>query len=118
MSDYKKPVEDLADDLREYVDLRVDDLKLKIVKGLSIAASRLIVSLVLVMLMSFALITLAFVLALLVGGATGNYAFGAFLSLIFVLIVLAVVFFFRKKMFTGGFVRMFMQIFFPDDDQQ
>lgn len=118
MPDYKKPVDDLADDLKKYVDLRVDDLKLKMVRGLSLSIARVLTSLALIMLLGFAVLTLIFAVVLLIGSATGHYALGAIIAAGILLLASLVVFLLRKKLFTDGLVRMFVQIFFPDEDEE
>ena len=39
MSDFTRPVEDLGQKTTEYIDLRIDELKLKTAKGLSLTLS-------------------------------------------------------------------------------
>ena len=42
MSNFTQPAEDLSSRTKEYVDLRLDELKLAAAKGLSITASKLV----------------------------------------------------------------------------
>ena len=42
MAGFDKPLQDLASDARAYVDLQVDDLKLKVTKGLSLSLGHLL----------------------------------------------------------------------------
>ncbi len=118
MTDYKKPVEDLVDDLREYVDLQTDDIKLKATKGLSVSISRILSALVLLFVLSLVVLTLTVAFVLLLGQATGNYALGAFIACGIFIVALLILYSQRKKLFTNSFVSMFIQIFFPEDEQE
>jgi hypothetical protein len=39
MSQFSRPAEDLSREAQEYIDLRLEDVKLRTVKGLSVTAS-------------------------------------------------------------------------------
>ena len=42
MSGFDRPLQDLASNAREYVDLQVDDLKLRVTKGLSLSLGQVL----------------------------------------------------------------------------
>ena len=115
MIDYKKPIENLASDVKDYVDLRVDDLKLKTTMGLSVTLARILSTLVILFVLGMVIISLTVAFVLMVGHLTGNYALGAFIATAIFLVAFVVLFSLRKKMFAGSFVRMFIQIFYPED---
>jgi len=114
-TDYKKPIDDLAKDVKEYVELKTDDVKLKAAKGLTVALSRVLAALVILFALSLVILTLLVAFILLLGQLTGNYAIGAFIALGISIVVFAVLFACRKKMFTSSFVKLFVPIFFPED---
>ena len=118
MTDYRKPVEDVVDDLKKYVDLRVDDVKLKATKGLSVSVARVLSALVLLFVLTIIVIILTVAFVLLLGQLTGNYALGAFSALGVFLVLFLVLFCLRKKMFTGTFVKLFISIFYPEDEEE
>jgi len=118
MTDYKKPFDDLVDDVKGYVDLKVDDIKLKSTKGLSVSLARVLSALVLLFMLGMVILTLTVAFVLLLGQLTGNYALGAFIALGVFIIGLVIAFIRRKKMFTGTFVKLFISIFYPEDEEE
>ena len=42
MSNFSRPAEDLSREAKEYIDLRLEDVKLRTAKGLSVTASKLV----------------------------------------------------------------------------
>lgn len=117
MADFKKPIEDLAGDVRDYVDLKTDDIKLKVTKGLSVSIARVLTALVLLFVLGLLIISLTVAFVLCIGHLTGNYAIGALVASGLFLAVFLVLLSMRKKLFTDSFVEMFVNIFFPEDEQ-
>lgn len=117
MSDFTRPIEDIASDAKEYVDLRLDDLKLRSAKGLSLTVSRLL-SLILILgvFTSFVLV-LSLGIIFLIGERMGSYAAAAFIVAGVNLIAVIVLFFLKDKLFQGQFVRLFIRIFFGEEDE-
>ncbi len=111
-----KSAEELAAGTAEYVNLKIDDLKLRTAKGLSITLNKLLLSIMFLVLGGIALMALAFGGVLLIGEVLGNYAAGAFIVAAFFLLVILVLFLLRKKLFLNGFVRMFIGLFFEDEE--
>lgn len=118
MTDFKRPIEDLAGDIRDYVDLKSDDVKLKAVKGLSVSIARVLTTLVLLFVLGLLMITLTVAFVLCIGRMTGDYAIGALVASGLFLAAFVVLFMMRKKLFTDSFVSLFIQIFFPEDEQE
>lgn len=113
-----RSAEQLGRDAAEYIDLKIDDVKLRTAKALSITLNRLILSVLFLSLGSIILTSLAFGGVLLIGKLLGNYAAGAFIVAGFFLIVLIILVLLRKKLFLGGLVRMFMKLFFENDTKE
>lgn len=113
-NDFIKPAQDLGKSAAEYVDLKLDELKLRTAKGLSIASQKLIVAIMLITLAGIVLTAAAFGGVLLIGKLINDYAAGAFIVAGFFLIVLIVLFLLRNKLFMGGLVNMFVRLFFED----
>ncbi len=118
MSDFTKPIGDLSAEAKEYLDLRIDELKLRTVKGLSVTLGRLFWILVLLFVVSAALLACAFGAVVLLGNAIGSLAGAAFIVAGFFAVIGAVVWFLKDKMFTGSLVRLFARLFFEDDHQE
>ena len=77
MSDFSKPAEDLLQAAKEYADLRIDDLKLRTAKGLTVAVSKLLGLILILGVVLALLLLLSFGLVLLVGEWIGSYGLAA-----------------------------------------
>lgn len=117
MSEFTRPVQNLSQDTWDYVDLKVDDLKLRTTKGLSIALNQVLSLMVVVMTASIFLLALAVGLIMLLGKLIGSYAGGAFI--IAAIFAVAAFILYKKKdtLFLNTFIKIFVKIFFDDDDE-
>lgn len=111
---FSRPAERLAEDAAAYIDLKVDELKLRTAKGLSVTLNRLIISILFLTLGSIVLMALAFGGVLLLGDIIGSYAAGAFIVAGFFLLMV-LLYFVRNKLFLNGFVKLFVGLFFEND---
>ena len=116
MSEFSRPVEKLSQSAREYVDLRVDDLKLRTAKGLSISLNHLLSMILVLFCAMIVLLALAFPCILLLGQVIGSYALGAFIVAALFAVLTWGVFRLRGKLFLDGFVRMFVGLFFEEEE--
>lgn len=117
-SHFTKPGEDLAGSASEYIDLKIDEVKLKTVKGLSVTLHKLLISILFLSLLSIILMALAFGGVLLLGDIVGSYAVGAFVVAGIFAVIMAVLFLLRNKLFLNGFVKMFMRLFFEEKEDR
>lgn len=115
MSEFAKPIEDLGKNASEYVDARIDDLKLRTVKGLSMTLGRLLYMLLVLFIVSVILTALAIGGVMWIGELIGSYAAGAMIVAGVFAILLAVVILLRKRLFRDTFVPMLIRIFFDED---
>ena len=115
MSDFTKPVEELGENASEYIDLRIAELKLGAVKGLSVTLSKLLYILLVLFVVSVILIAIAFGGVMWIGELIGSYAGGAAIIAGLFIIVLGVLFLLRKKLFRNTFVPLFVNLFFEED---
>ncbi len=115
-SPFIKSAEELASGTAEYVNMKIDDLKLRTARGLSVTLNKLLLSILFLTLGGIVLMALAFGGVLLIGKLLGNYAAGAFIVAGFFLLVMLVLFLLRKKLFLNGLVRMFIGLFFGDEE--
>ena len=106
MGEFTKPVEDLGRSAKDYVDLKVEDVKLRLVKGLSFSLGKLLSMILVLFLCSVVLFALAIGLILLIGQAMDNYAAGAFIVAGGFALVGIIVYLLRKKLFVSSFVGM------------
>lgn len=114
MSDFTRPVEDLGQKTTEYIDLRVDELKLKTAKGLSLTLSKLLYMLLVLFVVSIIMISIAVGGVMWIGEMVGSYAGGAAIVAAFFLLVLGVLVLLRKRLFRNTFVPLFIDFFFED----
>ena len=114
MSDFTRPVEDLGQKTTEYIDLRVDELKLKTAKGLSLTLSKLLYMLLVLFVVSIIMISIAVGGVMWIGEIVGSYAGGAAIVAAFFLLVLGVLVLLRKRLFRDTFVPLFIDLFFED----
>lgn len=115
-SRFTKPAEDLVSGTADYVNLKIDELKLRTVKGLSVALNKLLLSIMFLTLGGIVLMALAFGGVLLIGKLIGDYAVGAFIVAAFFLLVMFILFLLRKKLFMSGLVKMFVGLFFEGEE--
>lgn len=103
---------DINSGVRRYLELRIDEMKLKAVDGLSVGLSSLLALITILTVGAIAAIGIAFGLVLLLGDLIGNLAVavlivsGVFLILFVILILL------RKRLFRNYFVRLLISIFY------
>ena len=106
MGEFTKPVEDLGRSAKDYVDLKAEDVKLRLVKGLSLSLGKMLSMILVLFLCSIVLFALAIGLILLIGKAVDNYAVGAFIVAGGFALIAAIVYLLRKKLFVSGFIGM------------
>ena len=115
MGEFTRPIEDLGKEASEYIDLRLDDLKLRTAKGLSMTLSKLLYMLLILFVVSIILTAVAIGGVMLLGELIGSYAGGAAIVAAFFLLILGVLLLLRKKLFRDTFVPLFVKMFFDDD---
>ena len=116
MSQFSKPAEDLSREAKEYIDLRLEDVKLRTAKGLSVTASKL-VGLFLILGVGISLmLVLSFGLILLIGELVHSYAWAAIGVAVLLAVALWVLIRKRDSLFKDTFVPLFVKLFFNDDD--
>lgn len=94
----------------EYLSLRTDDFRKRIVYGLSVGFSRILSVLVIVMLSVIVLAAFAFGFIVLLGNATGSWSTAAFIVGGIFMMGLLILFFLRKRLFVNMFSRIFAAV--------
>ena len=102
-------------ELHKYLDLRMNELKLKTVDGLAVGVSRVLSLMVTVMLGAVVLTAFAFGTVLLLGDLIGSWAGAAFIIGGFFLLILALMLIFWKRLFVNIFVKLFIGIFYENE---
>lgn len=102
-------------EVRRYLDLRFNDLKLKAVEGLSVGVARVLSMMVVLMLGAIVLAAFAFGTVLLLGDLIGSQGAAAFIIGSIFLILLIVILLIWRKLFVNIFVKLFIDIFYDND---
>ena len=113
-TDFIKPAEDLGKSVVEYTDMKIDELKLRTAKGLSVTLHKVILTILFLSIGGIVMTAAAFGGILLIGDLIGSYAAGAFIVSAFFLLVLVVLYLLRNKLFINGLVKMFIRLFFEE----
>jgi hypothetical protein len=101
-------------DLKDYVDLKVDELKLRTTQGLSVASSRVVSALLLVAMLIIVLSLISVVLISWLSVWTGSMPVACSIVCGVFVLALVILFLLRKRMFRDSFVRLFIKIFYGD----
>ena len=117
MSNFSKPAEDLSREAREYIDLQLENIKLRTAKGLSVTASKLVGFILIIGLASSVVLALSFGLILLIGELIGSYAWSSIGVAVLLGIGLWILIRKRDSLFKDTFVPLFINLFFNDDDK-
>ncbi|MBQ9193848.1 MAG: hypothetical protein IJ156_09040 [Bacteroidales bacterium] len=118
MSGFTQPAEELSRKAQEYVDLRLDEVKLSAAKGLSMSLSKL-VGIVLILGMATNLVlVLSFGIILLVGELIGSYAWSALGVAVLLGVGLWILIRKRDTLFRDTFVPLFVGLFFSKDNDE
>ena len=117
MSSFSKPAEDLSREAKEYIDLQIENVKLRTAKGLSFTASKLVGFILIIGVASSLILALSFGLILLVGELIGSYAWSSIGVAVLLGIGLWILIRKRDALFKDTFVPLFIKLFFNDDDE-
>lgn len=111
-----EPLEEFGSSLKEYIDLRIDKLKLTAVERLAAAGSKLYSTLFIILFAAVAFVFFLLALMYWLGDLLGSVALGALITGGFHLILLILVWIFRKKLFTAPMIKTFVKIFFNEKE--
>ena len=114
LNDLAKPAENLADDVKDYISMQEDKLKLQTTKAASTGIARLLAMVLIILVAFVALMLLAFAGVLLLGEAMKSYAGAAFIVAGVVTVALLVLILCKKKLFVNTFVKLFIDVFYGE----
>ena len=107
--------EQRENELRKYLDLRLNDMKLKAVDGLSTGVSGVLSIIAAIMLGAIVLATFAFGTVILLGESIGSWAAASFIVGGILILLLIVMLLLWKRFFINIFVRLFISIFYGNE---
>jgi len=117
MNEFTRPVEKISKSAADYVDLKISDLKLRTVKGLSVSLNYVLSMILILFVVNLVLTALAAGFIFLLGSAIGNYAVGAFIVALIFAVIAFILYKNRNRLFVNGFVQTFIKLFFDDDEE-
>lgn len=107
-------MEQLIQDLKDYIDLRTKRFKLRMVEELAVLSSRMFVMIIVLLTTLLALFAFAVAGGILIYNLLGSAFWAAVLVGLFFILWALIFLLMRKKLFTGGMVRTFSKMFFTD----
>lgn len=110
-------LENLADGAKEYLDMRVDSLKLQMVEHLSVLFSKILFAVIMIILLGVGVAFLASAFSWWIGGLLESQAAGNLITGGIVLLMSLVVFARRKKLFINSMITMFSHMFFESKNK-
>lgn len=102
----------MGSEFRKYLELRMDEIRLKAVDGLSVGVSSVLALMTIMAVGAIASAAFAFGFVVLLGDLIGSWADAAFIVGGFFIILLAVLLVLRRKLFRDLFVKLFISIFY------
>lgn len=108
-------MEELFQDIKYYIDLRIKKVKLTVVEHLSTFCSRAITMSLFVLLLLLALLTLTGALVTAVYTWVGSLIWAFVIVGVFYILVAFILYWLRNRLFTGGMIRTFSKMFFQEN---
>ena len=113
----EKTLTDLAQESREYADLRIDELKLKVTKGLSTGLGQTLAYLLIIVVLTVVLGLLTLALIQWLNGLLGT-PWGTLIVAGVFLVALLVLWSLRQRLFKDLFVKLFIDVFYDTDPDE
>lgn len=110
-------LENMADGAKEYLDMRVDALKLQMVEHLSVLFSRILFAVIMIILLGVGVAFFASAFSWWIGGLLESQAAGNLITGGIVLLIALIIFLKRKKLFVNSMVAMFSHMFFEQKNK-
>lgn len=117
LNDFSRPALEVEDAAKDVLNSKVDELKLRLVRGLSTLLATFLSTLVLVLLFIVAFAFLGIALAQWIGTFFAVPAIGYLIVGGVFVISAFIVLFVKTKLFVNKFIKKFISIFFPDENE-
>jgi hypothetical protein len=115
-------VNQIKRDLLEYLDIRLDQIRLHTAEGLSRFFSRILIIAIVGYLLFFILLCLSFAAAFLIGSLLDSVPLGFLMVALCYALFLGLFFIFRKQIIEKPVIKAFVQLLFPkltgDEEQE
>lgn len=106
------PIEELTSSAKEYINLKIDEAKLSLAENLAGAVNRMIVFFLTVVVGALAFGFLAAALSSWLGTIFDSVPLGHLTTCALFIIILIILFIFRKRFFIDSMVRLFIKILY------
>lgn len=106
----------IGKEAQDFLQLAVDEAKLKVTRGLSTALSQALAYLVIICILTLVLGLLSLALLQWINGLVGAPWGTLIIAAVFVL-VLAILWLNRQKLFRDMFVKLFIEVFYDGEDE-
>lgn len=110
--------DEMISSVKEYVALKIDELKLKGVEGLSLLCSKIIYIFLAALIIVIALLLLGLSLAFFLGEQFGSDILGFFTVGMLFVIIFAILYLFRNRLFINRLVKFFIQLLFNENNNK
>lgn len=107
----------LASETRDYVNLAIDEVKLKTTRGLSTALGQILAWLIIIAVLSLVLGLLSLALLQWINGLVGS-PWGTLIVAALFGLALFILWVNRQKLFRDMFVKLFIDVFYDTDDDE
>lgn len=114
MNNFREPIDQLVQDGKRYVEVQLDSVKLRSIKGLSQGFSTVASLLLIFILGSVFTLALSFALVMWLGELLGSYVVAAFIVSGVLLVALVACILLRDRLFKNTFVGAFRDVLDPD----
>lgn len=108
------PFEEITDSAKEYVNLKMDEYKLRGVEGLSTLFNTVLFIIIAAIIAGVALQMLGLAAGYAIGEVTGSTALGFTVMGVLFIIAVSILCLFRKRLFINQLIRIFIKLFFDD----
>lgn len=113
----KTQLDDISSSAKEYVNMKIDEFKLRGVENLSILSNKMIFLLIATMMGGVILQLTGLALSYFIGQLLGNTALGFLITAVLFIIILLIIYSRRNNLFTDKLVALFIKIFFEKRDK-
>ncbi len=118
VKEISKPIEDVGKSAREYVNVKIDQAKLRLAKELSQICNILFAWMIIILAIALTTGFLCAALGQWVGQMVGSVSLGYLISGGVLLIVTLLLIICKRHLFINGLVRTFVKIFFDDESDK
>ncbi len=115
-NNHTNPLEELFSSIKDYLGLRIDEIKLTFIENLSKIFSRILLMVMIVLAGALIVGFLAVSFSLWIGGLLGSAIYGHLITAGVLLLIIALLLLFRNRIFMNTPIRMFTKMFFNDNN--